>query len=994
MNLSALRYQIVILSMASVLLGCDVTWGQAPSARLPSPSELPRQASLPDPLTMLDGRPVTSREQWVKERRPELIRLFQHYMYGQIPAVPATVAAKVDREDQQAFGGKAMLREVTISFDQSGIPPIYLMLVIPNQRTQPAPIVLGINYFGNHTLVRDPQVRLSESWMPERGAGVVANRSTEASRGTWADIWRIEDLIDRGYALATFYNGDVDPDRPDERGLQKFMPQPDPADTCGTIAAWAWGLQRAVDYLVTAPGIDARRIVVTGHSRMGKAALLAAAFDERIALAIPHQAGCGGSAPSRARIAIGKPFNTLDSPKAKPPETVFNVNDKFPHWFNARFKEFNDQPERLPFDQHCLVALCAPRPVLFTNGRADTWINPAGQFEVLQAAAPVYRLLGAGDFTATELPADHQVVGDRLGYFLRPGAHSLLREDWKVFMDFADKHLGAPTVAAANDQPTIQVPRWEMHEFVLSGRCKAANPFAEASLKGEFTSPSGKVTTVHGFYDGGTTWKLRFAAGEEGAWKYHLKGDKVDVEQQGKLQCVAPRGHGFIHVHPQNPYAFAYADGQPFFPMGDTCYGLFDDSPITPKLRSEYLKTRRAQHFNFVRMTVGHSVARAEKDPAYWAWGGTPNQPDLDRFNPAFFRAFDELIQQMRASGMNVELLVLNFYRRPFTDTKLWTAAREQQWLRYLMARYGAFDNIFLWTLANEYETHPEGTYRLDFPSDVDWAKSTARFIKANDPHRHLVTVHPVVSASRRGESPRAPFDPPWRIGEFFGVDDAMDVLSQQTGALGEGLTWDETDNCWKGDPTHLVDSIRADRRYKKPVLNTENGYEYLRGHPTEKKQVHHTDKVRRTAWRVVCAGGYIAAGFHGTIGHSDAWNRLDPPNHYTFEIKDEGATSHLAHLYEFFAALPFNELQPFADVSGDTVALAIPDKCYVVFLPHGGETNVNFGDAKSPLKARWFNPRTAVFAAATPLRLTDSRASFTAPDTNDWVLLIDVDNP
>ena len=162
--------------------------------------------------------------------------------------------------------------------------------------------------------------------------------------------------------------------------------------------------------------------------------MLAAAFDERIAVAIPHQAGCGGSAPSRARIAIGKPYNTLDTPQTKPPETVADINDKFPHWFNARFKEFNAQPERLPFDQHCLVALCAPRPVLFTNGRADTWINPAGQFEVLRGAAPVYRLLGAGDFTAEELPPDGRSDTTACSVtFSAPAATRLLREDWKCF---------------------------------------------------------------------------------------------------------------------------------------------------------------------------------------------------------------------------------------------------------------------------------------------------------------------------------------------------------------------------------------------------------------------------------------------------------------------------------------------------------------------------------------------------------------------------------
>jgi hypothetical protein len=184
-------------------------------------------------------------------------------------------------------------------------------------------------------------------------------------------------------------------------------------------------------------------------------------------------------------------------------------------------------------------------------------------------------------------------------------------------------------------------------------------------------------------------------------------------------------------VHPQNPYAFAYADGTAFFPMGDTCYGLYDDSFITPALRREYLDTRRGQHFNFVRMSVGHSEARAAADPAYWAWGGTPAKPDLDRLNPVFFRGLDQLFHDLLARGMNVELLLLNFYRRPFTDTSMWTPARERLWLRYVVARYAAFNNVFLWTLANEYETHPDGRYRLDRPGDVEWRKRRHAWSKA-----------------------------------------------------------------------------------------------------------------------------------------------------------------------------------------------------------------------------------------------------------------------
>ena len=380
--------------------------------------------------------------------------------------------------------------------------------------------------------------------------------------------------------------------------------------------------------------------------------------------------------------------------------------------------------------------------MLFTNGREDTWINPQGQFAVLRAAAPVYRLLGAGDFGATEPPPNGQLIDGTLGYFLRPGGHSLTPEDWKAFLEYADKQLGTPErprpsvengksssafsnlPQASSSAPWVTTPRWEVHEFVCHGACLVENPFLDTRLVGEFISPLRRTNIVDGFYDGDNVWRLRFAPGEEGEWSYRLRGEGVEVLQEGRLLCTAPLGHGFIRKHPQNPYAFACADGTPFFPMGDTCYGLFDDSPITPRLREEYLRTRRGQHFNFVRMTVGHSQVRATKDPAFWAWGGTAEKPDLNRFNPAFFHAFDDLILQLRACGMNVELILLNFYRAPFTDTRQWTPSREQLWLRYLLARYGAFDHIFLWTLANEYETHPDGKYQLDLPADVVVGKS------------------------------------------------------------------------------------------------------------------------------------------------------------------------------------------------------------------------------------------------------------------------------
>jgi hypothetical protein len=416
-----------LLVLAAVLVTAAAVRGGFPEV-----SMLPAHPDLPDPLVMLDGSRVTTREQWFNKRRPELKELFQHYMYGYLPA-PEKIEAKLEREDRKALGGKATLREVTIRFGPTGTPPIHLLLVVPNERKGPTPVFVGMNFSGNHALVKDPAVRLPTVWMYPGHPGVKDNRATDAGRGAETDVWDLEGAVDRGYAVATFYNGDVDPDRPDVReGIQPHLKpgeKPGPHDW-GTIAAWAWGIHRAVDYLVTDKDLDRERIIVVGHSRLGKTALLAAAFDDRIALAIPHQAGCGGTAPSRQ-----------NNPKV---ESVKRINTSFPHWFDGTFKEFNDQVERLPFDQNCLVALVAPRPVLFSNAVEDVWANPDGQFEVLRAADPVYRLLGAGGLGAKEKPEVGKLLDSQLGYFIRPGKHSMTREDWKAFRDFADKHLGKP----------------------------------------------------------------------------------------------------------------------------------------------------------------------------------------------------------------------------------------------------------------------------------------------------------------------------------------------------------------------------------------------------------------------------------------------------------------------------------------------------------------------------------------------------------------------
>jgi hypothetical protein len=405
------------------------------AADFPAPDKLPSNPDLPDPLVMLDGTRVTTKEQWEKKRRPELKALFEHYMYGKQPTDRAAeTEVKILHEDAKAFGGKATLRELAVPVGPRGAPPVHLLLVVPNERKGPAPCFVGMNFSGNHALVDDPKVAIPTAWMYPNQAGSKNNRATEAGRGNAKDVWALEQSIDRGYAVATFYNGDIDPDQTDKReGVRPILSRVGDAekgDETGTIMAWAWGVSRVVDYLVRNKDIDAKHIAVVGHSRLGKTAIVAAAFDERIALAIPHQAGCGGTAPSRCH-----------NPKA---ETVKRINTSFPHWFDANFKRFNDDTTKLPFDQNGLAALVAPRPLLFTNAVEDQWANPPGQFDVLKAAEPVYKLLGAGGLDAKEMPEPGRLIDSTLGYYIRPGTHSMTKDDWKVFLDFADKHFGKP----------------------------------------------------------------------------------------------------------------------------------------------------------------------------------------------------------------------------------------------------------------------------------------------------------------------------------------------------------------------------------------------------------------------------------------------------------------------------------------------------------------------------------------------------------------------
>ena len=399
------------LSLAA--LGILAMTTAAIPADYPPPDKLPSVAEFPDVLTMRDGTKATTTKDWEEKRRPDLKALFEHYMYGRFPAKPEKVTAKVLFEDAKALDGKGTLREVEITFGPPEWPKLYLLVAVPNGKT-PAACFVGPNFGGNHLVTAHDKVRIPTVWVPGNGPGVAkgTNTATAAGRGLQADTWPLQQIVEAGYAVATFYCGDIQPDRPNvKEGMRATLPVPtgeaNPAETA-TIAWWAWGCQRAVDHLVTDKSIDAKRIAVVGHSRLGKTALLAGAFDDRIALVIPHQSGCGGAGPSRSK-----------NPKA---ETVKRITTAFPHWFCANFSAFGDDTTKIPFDQHALVAICAPRPVLFTNAEDDQWANPPGQFDVLTAAAPAYALYGDAHPVAAKAPAQGTLLGRAAG-LLHPRRH-------------------------------------------------------------------------------------------------------------------------------------------------------------------------------------------------------------------------------------------------------------------------------------------------------------------------------------------------------------------------------------------------------------------------------------------------------------------------------------------------------------------------------------------------------------------------------------------
>ena len=356
-------------------------------------SKVPKY-SLPDPLVLLNGKRVTDIKTWQEKRRPEILNLFSTYVYGRtMVGRPEEMNWEVVSEDRKGMNESAIVRKVAIYFTaKKEWPAISLNIVLPNHASKPSPVFLVPGW------VKDPQT-----------------------------------LLKRGFGSVTFNPWLIEPDKKDSAymmGIRKFydkpgQTQPD-SEEWGSIGVWAWAMSRAMDYLEIDRDIDAKKVSIMGVSRFGKVVMWAGAQDERFAIVFSCESGCGGA------VIIRRGFG----------ETLTAINGYAPHWFDGRFKEYNDRVNDLPVDWHMLVAAMAPRPVYISTAEQDYWGDQHGSFLSGKFAQPAYTLFGEKGLGVDEEPPVETPVGDFIGYHKRKGTHGLNEYDWEQYLNFADRHFG------------------------------------------------------------------------------------------------------------------------------------------------------------------------------------------------------------------------------------------------------------------------------------------------------------------------------------------------------------------------------------------------------------------------------------------------------------------------------------------------------------------------------------------------------------------------
>jgi len=386
----------LLLSLTFIISFIDASAQNYDEAKVPA-------YTLPDVLKTTAGKVVTNKAVWEKNRRPEVLRLFENNVYGQMPKTYDSIKFAITNEIANAMDGRTHLKEVKITvWKINKSLQIHLILFIPNNRKRPAPAFLLINN-------RD-------------------KNNTDLSREIKSEFWPAEMMIDSGYAIAAFHVSDAAPDNKDsfQKGVLQLYPEQLNADNgIKAIGAWAWAASRIMDYFERDRDIDAKRVCIVGHSRGGKAALWAGAQDQRFAIVFSNCSGNSGAALSRRKFG----------------ETVKVINTNFPHWFANNYKQYNDNEAALPVDQHMLISLMAPRPVYVTSASKDLWADPKGSYLSLKNAEKVYALYRKRSALTVELPGiNSPIIYSFLGYHNREGSHNLTEYDWKNFIRYANYH--------------------------------------------------------------------------------------------------------------------------------------------------------------------------------------------------------------------------------------------------------------------------------------------------------------------------------------------------------------------------------------------------------------------------------------------------------------------------------------------------------------------------------------------------------------------------
>jgi hypothetical protein len=387
--------------------------------------------SLPDPLKLANGQPVSDAQTWLTQRRPELLKLFESQVYGQIPSTAPKVTWEVASTDPAALNGTAIQKNLTARLGPDG-PTFNVTLYTPANATRPVPVLLNITFnFGGGAggRARGPATNRAATTSPATPPAARAGRGPASPpRGTPAE------LIAAGFAHATIFHNTIETDSDGQpnisiarkAALAPGQSAPAPHEW-GSIAAWAWGISRFIDHLETDPSVDARRVAIYGVSRLGKTVLWAGANDPRIACIVASCSGEGGAA--LARRNYGETVAHLVAPT------------RYPYQFAANYAQYARDPSTLPVDTHMLLALLAPRPVLLVTGDTDRWSDPKGEFLAAIAAEPVYKLLNKRALETTTFPNPGQRIGHDLSFFMHAGGHGTLPADWNTILPFLTEHL-------------------------------------------------------------------------------------------------------------------------------------------------------------------------------------------------------------------------------------------------------------------------------------------------------------------------------------------------------------------------------------------------------------------------------------------------------------------------------------------------------------------------------------------------------------------------